>query len=115
MPAFASLRACSTAMRSCRTRNLLCCAVLCCAGPTLLPIAVSLIRLVIAGIIAFAFGDTILPEVQATVGGNAKKEMYKGISMGYSILLSSYMVVAIAGYWAFGYNVRPAIQRLLIC
>ena len=58
-----------------------------------------------AGIIAFAFGDTILPEVQATVGGNAKKEMYKGISMGYSILLSSYMIVAIAGYWAFGYNV----------
>ena len=89
--------------------------MLCCAGPILLPIAVSLIRHVIAGIIAFAFGDTILPEVQATVGGNAKKEMYKGISMGYSILLSSYMVVAIAGYWAFGYNVRPAIQRLLIC
>lgn len=47
--------------------------------------------------IAFAFGDTILPEVQATVGGNAKKEMYKGVSCGYSILLSSYMIVAIAG------------------
>ena len=62
-------------------------------------------RLAPTGIIAFAFGDTILPEVQATVGGNAKKEMYKGISMGYSILLSSYMIVAIAGYWAFGYNV----------
>ncbi len=28
-----------------------------------------------AGIIAFAFGDTILPEVQATVGGDAKKTM----------------------------------------
>lgn len=41
------------------------------------------------------------------MGGNAKTEMYKGISMGYSILLSSYMIVAIAGYWAFGYNVRP--------
>ncbi|CAK0782970.1 hypothetical protein CVIRNUC_006165 [Coccomyxa viridis] len=61
------------------------------------------------GIIAFAFGDTILPEVQATVGGNAKKEMYKGISMGYSILLSSYMIVAIAGYWAFGYNVASFV------
>ena len=70
------------------------------------------------GIIAFAFGDTILPEVQATVGGNAKKEMYKGISMGYSILLSSYMIVAIAGYWAFGYNVRlllPISGRTLLC
>ena len=64
-----------------------------------------LICVLIAGIIAFAFGDTILPEVQATVGGNAKVEMYKGISMGYSILLTSYMVVAIAGYWAFGFNV----------
>ena len=29
-----------------------------------------------AGIIAFAFGDTILPEVQATIGGNAKRNMY---------------------------------------
>lgn len=47
--------------------------------------------------IAFAFGDTILPEVQATIGGNAKKEMYKGVSCGYSILLSSYMIVAISG------------------
>jgi hypothetical protein len=47
--------------------------------------------------IAFAFGDTILPEVQATVGGNAKTTMYKGVSCGYSILLSSYMTVAIAG------------------
>lgn len=67
-----------------------------------------------AGIIAFAFGDTILPEVQATVGGNAKVEMYKGISMGYSILLTSYMVVAIAGYWAFGFNVslEPLISSL---
>ncbi len=64
------------------------------------------------GIIAFAFGDTILPEVQATVGGNAKKEMYKGISMGYSILLSSYMIVAIAGYWAFGYNVSLLLPSL---
>lgn len=32
---------------------------------------------VATGIIAFAFGDTILPEVQATVGGNAKTVMYK--------------------------------------
>lgn len=60
-----------------------------------------------AGIIAFAFGDPILPEVQATVGGNAKKEMYKGISMGYSILLPTYMLVAIAGYWAYGFAVSP--------
>ena len=66
-----------------------------------------------AGIIAFAFGDTILPEVQATVGGNAKKEMYKGISMGYSILLSSYMIVAIAGYWAFGYSVSSLLPVTL--
>ncbi|KAK9904043.1 hypothetical protein WJX75_003267 [Coccomyxa subellipsoidea] len=61
------------------------------------------------GIIAFAFGDTILPEVQATVGGNAKTTMYKGVSCGYSILLSSYMTVAIAGYWAFGFNVSSFV------
>ena len=41
------------------------------------------------------------------MGGNAKREMYKGVSMGYSIISSSYMIVAIAGYWAFGFNVRP--------
>jgi hypothetical protein len=28
--------------------------------------------------------------------------------MGYSIITSSYMIVAIAGYWAFGFNVRPS-------
>ena len=60
-----------------------------------------------AGIVAFAFGNPILPEVQATVGGNAEKEMYKGISMGYSILLPTYMLVAIAGYWAHGSAVSP--------
>lgn len=32
---------------------------------------------VATGIIAFAFGNPILPEVQATVGGNAKTVMYK--------------------------------------
>ena len=42
------------------------------------------------------------------MGGNAKREMYKGVSMGYSIITSSYMIVAIAGYWAFGFNVRPS-------
>ncbi|KAK9837435.1 hypothetical protein WJX81_002209 [Elliptochloris bilobata] len=61
------------------------------------------------GTIAFAFGDTILPEVQATVGGDAKKTMYKGVTMGYSIILSSYIMVAVAGYWAFGWSVAPFV------
>ncbi|BDA46024.1 probable GABA transporter 1 [Coccomyxa sp. Obi] len=61
------------------------------------------------GLISFTFGDTVLPEVQATLGGDAKKEMYKGISCAYPILLSSYMAVAVSGYWAFGYHVRDFV------
>ncbi len=41
--------------------------------------------------ISFTFGDSILAKVQATLGGDAKKEMYKGISFAYPILLSSYV------------------------
>eukprot|EP00884_Botryococcus_braunii_P023632 jgi/Botrbrau1/9953/Bobra.0012s0048.1 len=61
------------------------------------------------GTIAFAFGDTILPEIQATMAEPAKPAMYKGISTGYSILLASYLTVAIAGYWAFGFDVTAYV------
>lgn len=51
------------------------------------------------GSIAFSFGDTILPEIQATCKEAAKTTMYKGIFGGYSVILTAYFSVAILGYW----------------
>ncbi|KAK9831715.1 hypothetical protein WJX74_006848 [Apatococcus lobatus] len=59
------------------------------------------------GTIAFSFGDTILPEIQATCREPAKKEMYGGVIMGYSVISLSYLAVTIAGYAAYGYAVAP--------
>eukprot|EP00879_Flechtneria_rotunda_P027815 GHRR01029817.1.p1 GENE.GHRR01029817.1~~GHRR01029817.1.p1 ORF type:complete len:318 (+),score=90.78 GHRR01029817.1:170-1123(+) len=61
------------------------------------------------GTIAFSFGDTVLPEVQATVKAPSQRNMYKGISLAYSIIAVTYLAVAITGYWAFGYAVNPFV------
>lgn len=47
--------------------------------------------------IACSFGDTVLPEVQATVKAPAKRNMYKGISLCYTIITVTYLLVAITG------------------
>lgn len=56
-----------------------------------------------------SFGDTVLPEVQATVKEPSQHNMYKGISMAYAIIAITYLAVAITGYWAFGYAVNPFV------
>lgn len=56
-----------------------------------------------------SFGDTVLPEVQATVKAPTQRNMYKGISMCYGIITITYLMVAITGYWAFGYAVNPFV------
>jgi hypothetical protein len=56
-----------------------------------------------------SFGDTVLPEVQATVKAPTQHNMYKGISLCYSIISISYLAVAITGYWAFGSVVSPFV------
>eukprot|EP00775_Hariotina_reticulata_P009422 gene9422-9588_t len=61
------------------------------------------------GTIAFSFGDTVLPEVQATVKLPSEKNMYKGISMCYAIIAVTYLLVSCTGYWAFGYAVSPFV------
>ncbi|KAL3148674.1 hypothetical protein ABBQ38_014090 [Trebouxia sp. C0009 RCD-2024] len=65
------------------------------------------------GAIAFAFGDTVLPEVQATVKEPAVKNMFKGITMAYSLISSTYFTVAISGYWAFGQTSLPYLLNNL--
>lgn len=65
------------------------------------------------GSIAFAFGDTILPEIQATVKEPAILNMRKGITMAYCLISSTYFTVAISGYWAFGQTVLPYLLNNL--
>ncbi|XP_028807970.1 GABA transporter 1-like isoform X2 [Neltuma alba] len=65
------------------------------------------------GVIAFSFGDAMLPEIQNTVREPAKKNMYKGISAAYSVIILSYWQLAFFGYWAFGSAVQPYILASL--
>lgn len=59
------------------------------------------------GTIAFGFGDTILPEVQATLREPVKKGMYKAVHLCYFTIASTYLITTISGYWAFGNSVLP--------
>ncbi|KAA8543325.1 hypothetical protein F0562_021180 [Nyssa sinensis] len=65
------------------------------------------------GAIAFSFGDAMLPEIQSTVREPAKKNMYKGVSTAYSIIVLTYWQLAFCGYWAFGSEVQPYIVASL--
>ncbi|KAI3773040.1 hypothetical protein L6452_04237 [Arctium lappa] len=65
------------------------------------------------GIIAFSFGDAMLPEIQSTIREPVKKTMYKGIAAAYTIILFSYWQLAFLGYWAFGSGVQPFIVASL--
>nr|XP_043622510.1 GABA transporter 1-like isoform X2 [Erigeron canadensis] len=65
------------------------------------------------GVIAFSFGDAMLPEIQNTIREPAKKTMYKGIATAYTIIILSYWQLAFFGYWAFGTGVQPFIVASL--
>ena len=56
------------------------------------------------GTIAFAFGDTILPEIQATIKEPAVKNTRWGLGCAYAIIAANYYIVAVSGYWAAGFN-----------
>ena len=51
------------------------------------------------GTLAFGFGDTLLPEIQATLGEPVKRGMYKAVSLCYAVISSTYLMTTIAGYW----------------
>ncbi|KAJ6681257.1 hypothetical protein OIU74_019687 [Salix koriyanagi] len=65
------------------------------------------------GVIAFSFGDAMLPEIQSTVKEPAKKNMYKGVSAAYTVIILTYWQLAFCGYWAFGSEVQPYILASL--
>lgn len=43
----------------------------------------------------------------------AKKNMYKGVSAAYGVIVLSYWQLAFTGYWAFGSHVQPYILSSL--
>lgn len=65
------------------------------------------------GVIAFSFGDAMLPEIQSTMREPAKKNMYKGVTTAYGIIVMTYWQLAFCGYWAFGNAVQPYIVASL--
>ncbi|CAM0908011.1 unnamed protein product [Alopecurus aequalis] len=65
------------------------------------------------GTIAFSFGDAMLPEIQSTLREPARRNMYKGVSTAYSLIVMSYWTLAFSGYWAFGSQVQPYILSSL--
>ncbi|XWS31478.1 hypothetical protein CRYUN_Cryun23aG0079900 [Craigia yunnanensis] len=65
------------------------------------------------GAIAFSFGDAMLPEIQNTVREPSVKNMYKGVSAAYSVIVLTYWQLAFSGYWAFGSEVQPYIVASL--
>lgn len=65
------------------------------------------------GAIAFSFGDAMLPEIQNTVKEPAKKNLNKGVSAAYTVIILTYWQLAFCGYWAFGSEVQPYILASL--
>eukprot|EP00262_Sarcandra_glabra_P013766 TRINITY_DN3883_c0_g1_i2.p1 TRINITY_DN3883_c0_g1~~TRINITY_DN3883_c0_g1_i2.p1 ORF type:complete len:300 (-),score=25.65 TRINITY_DN3883_c0_g1_i2:3-902(-) len=53
-------------------------------------------------IIATAYGNGIIPEIQATIAPPVTGKMFKGLCVCYVVLITTFFSVAISGYWAFG-------------
>ncbi|KAI5079987.1 hypothetical protein GOP47_0005466 [Adiantum capillus-veneris] len=53
-------------------------------------------------IIATSFGNAIIAEIQATVSPPVAGKMVKGLLLCYSVVVSTFISVAVSGYWAFG-------------
>ncbi|KAI5057539.1 hypothetical protein GOP47_0027967 [Adiantum capillus-veneris] len=66
------------------------------------------------GTIAFSFGDAMLPEIQSTLKSPVKKNMYKGVSGAYVVIIATYWTLAGFGYWAFGSSVSPYLVNSFI-
>lgn len=56
--------------------------------------------------ISLSYGNTMLPEIQATLKEPVVRNMYKTIAGAYCIILPAFFGVGIAGYWAYGFNVQ---------
>ncbi|CAK0786011.1 hypothetical protein CVIRNUC_009224 [Coccomyxa viridis] len=61
------------------------------------------------GIMAFAYGISVLPEIGATAKAPAERTLKRGIAMGYVIILTAYLFVSVTGFWAFGTDVSSIV------
>lgn len=53
-------------------------------------------------IISTTYGCGIVPEIQATLAPPVKGKMFKGLSICYTVIVTTYFSVGVSGYWAFG-------------
>ncbi|KAI8539707.1 hypothetical protein RHMOL_Rhmol09G0204100 [Rhododendron molle] len=53
-------------------------------------------------IICNAYGNGIVPEIQATIAPPITGKMFKGLLVSYAVAISTFFSVAISGYWAIG-------------
>ncbi|KAL0317324.1 UNVERIFIED_CONTAM: GABA transporter 1 [Sesamum angustifolium] len=60
-------------------------------------------------IIATTYGNGIIPEIQATIAPPVTGKMFKGLSVCYSVVISTFFSVAISGYWAFGNQAQGSV------
>lgn len=60
-------------------------------------------------IIANSFGNAIIAEIQATISQPVAGKMVKGLFLCYSVVVSTFISVALSGYWAFGNAARSNI------
>ncbi|KAK3143065.1 hypothetical protein QOZ80_4BG0357610 [Eleusine coracana subsp. coracana] len=65
-------------------------------------------------ILASVFGNSILPEIQATLAPPASGKMAKALVLCYSVLFLTFYFPAITGYWAFGNQVRSNVLKSLM-
>ncbi|KAL3699468.1 hypothetical protein R1sor_017490 [Riccia sorocarpa] len=60
-------------------------------------------------IIATIYGNGIIPEIQGTLAPPVVGKMFKGLTVAYAVVFSTYFTVAFSGYWAFGNLATPNI------
>lgn len=65
-------------------------------------------------ILASVFGNSILPEIQATLAPPASGKMAKALVLCYSVLFLNFYFPAITGYWAFGNQVHSNVLKSLM-
>ncbi|KAL6851567.1 hypothetical protein ACP4OV_020500 [Aristida adscensionis] len=65
-------------------------------------------------ILASVFGNSILPEIQATLAPPASGKMAKALLLSYAVLFLAFYFPAVTGYWAFGNQVRSNLLQSLM-
>ncbi|RCV33146.1 hypothetical protein SETIT_7G058900v2 [Setaria italica] len=65
-------------------------------------------------ILTSVFGNSILPEIQATLAPPAGGKMTRALVLSYSVFVLAFYSPAVAGYWAFGNQVRSNVMQSLL-